>query len=67
MAVRLIRATSSTSGIIKEFRGLSTDVKPTVAVNSGSLFYELDTKKTFEFSAGNTDPVLAPTGWWVKK
>lgn len=33
-----------------EFAGLSTDEKPTVGVGTGSLFFEVDTKKIYAFN-----------------
>ena len=32
-----------------EFRGLSTDAKPTENVGNGSVFFEIDTAKAFMF------------------
>jgi hypothetical protein len=43
--------------------GLSTDVKPTQDMGSGSTFYELDTKKVWQFSKLNINPVTGD-GWW---
>jgi len=34
-----------------EFRGLSTDTKPTENVGNGSLFFEMDTSKWYMFDA----------------
>ena len=39
---------------IKDFRGKSTDEKPTNCEN-GSTFYEMDTKKLFMYDGENTE------------
>lgn len=36
-----------------EYRGLSTDVKPTKRVGNGSVFIEMDTGKVFMFDEQN--------------
>lgn len=36
-----------------EFKGLSTDTKPTDSVPNGSTFYEMDTQKVYMFDAEN--------------
>ena len=36
-----------------EYRGLSTDEKPTERVGNGSLFFEMDTLKVFMFDEQN--------------
>jgi hypothetical protein len=36
-----------------EFRGLSTDKKPTERVGNGSIFIEMDTGKVFMFDEQN--------------
>ena len=38
-------------GRVNEYRGLSTDTKPTVHVPNGSTFYEFDTVKLYVFDA----------------
>ncbi len=38
-----------------EFRGLSTDVKPTERVGNGSIFIEMDTGKVYMFDKQNTE------------
>jgi hypothetical protein len=52
----------STSADNRDRQGLSTDEKPT-GVESGTTFYEIDTKKIFVYSAANTNP-LTSDGWW---
>jgi len=47
-----------------DYRGLSTDTKPTAGVESGSTFRELDTGIAYEFSAENINPATT-NGWWV--
>lgn len=66
MAVKLIRTIQEATGLIREYQGLSTDVKPTLRVASGSKFYEVDTGDNYVFSPENINPVLAPTGWWIE-
>ena len=38
-----------------EFRGLSTDVKPTERVGNGSIFIEIDTGKVYMFDKKNIE------------
>lgn len=38
-----------------EYRGLSTDVKPTERVGNGSIFIEIDTGKVYMFDRENTE------------
>ncbi len=38
-----------------EYRGLSTDTKPTENVVNGSVFIEMDTKKIYMFDAEGTE------------
>lgn len=38
-----------------EFRGLSTDPKPTKRVGNGSLFIEMDTGKVYIFDQENNE------------
>lgn len=38
-----------------EYRGLSTDVKPTKYVGNGSMFFEMDTLKIFMFDEENKE------------
>lgn len=45
-----------------EYRGLSTDIKPTVNVDYGSVFLELDTRKIFTYDK-NINPITS-NGWW---
>lgn len=42
-----------------EFRGLSTDIKPTVDVPNGSIFYEMDTVEVYMFDEQNKQ--------WIKQ
>ena len=55
-------------GMIKEFQGLSTDVKPIDnpvtrdRVGHGSTFYEINTGKAFIYDI-NINPVTN-SGWW---
>jgi len=43
--------------------GLSTDTKPILYVNSGSTFYEVDTKNAFIFDPNDICPTTL-TNWW---
>lgn len=43
--------TSVTNDRCYEYRGLSSDTKPTVGVGNGSVFFEIDTSKVFMFNA----------------
>lgn len=45
------------------YKGLSTDTKPTVRVTNNDVFYELDTKKVYMYSALNINPITGD-GWW---
>lgn len=42
--------TNSFNGKTYEFRGLSTDTKPTEEATNGSIFFEMDTCKVFMFN-----------------
>lgn len=46
-------------GRVNEYRGLSTDTKPTVHVPNGSTFYEFDTVEVYVFNEN--------TQTWVKQ
>ena len=37
-----------------EYRGLSTDTKPTLNIENGCKFYEIDTGATYYFDAENS-------------
>ena len=39
--------------VLKDFRGLSTDEKPTDNLANGSTFYETDTREMYLFNAVN--------------
>lgn len=39
---------------LREYRGLSTDTKPTTNVANGSIFFEIDTGKVFMYDETNT-------------
>lgn len=41
-----------------EFRGLSTDKKPTKGIGNGSIFLEMDTGKVFMFNETNRTWIL---------
>lgn len=43
------------------YQGLSTDTKPTTC-GTGSVFYELDTKKNYLFDENNE--YMAGVKWW---
>lgn len=43
--------------------GLAADAKPVTDVDSGDIFYELDTKVSSIYSKGNTNPATS-NGWW---
>ena len=55
-------ANEFTVGAATDFRGLSTDTKPTTGIKVGSTYYELDTGKCWVFS-DNENPVTT-NGWW---
>ena len=46
-------------GRVNEYRGKSTDEKPTVHVPNGSTFYEFDTVELYVFDADSSQ--------WVKQ
>ena len=46
-------------------QGLSTDTKPTVGIQDGTYFIELNTGKVFTFSVGNTNPATSNEWWGV--
>ena len=45
--------TNSFNGQTYEFRGLSTDTKPTKEVTNGSIFFEMNTCKVFMFDGAS--------------
>jgi len=55
------------AGNYSSLQGLSTDVKPTEGVPSGSTFYELDqvggVNRTWIYDIYNTNPATGD-GWW---
>jgi hypothetical protein len=46
---------------IKNYIGESTDVKPTVGIPAGSLFYESDTKAMYKYTGSAW--VICPDRW----
>lgn len=46
----------TTDGVLveKEYRGLSTDTKPTENVSNGAVFIEINTGKVYMFDADGT-------------
>jgi hypothetical protein len=54
--INVNRARLGPSGetVIEEYRGLSTDTKPTLrADRNGSVFYEMDTKRVWMYDGEN--------------
>lgn len=49
--------------LVRNLSGLSTDVKPTKNIGTGSRFYEINTGDTYVYSVLNVNPITN-NGWW---
>lgn len=49
--------------LVRNLSGLSTDIKPTKNIGTGSRFYEINTGDTYVYSVLNVNPITN-NGWW---
>lgn len=49
----LVKTGSADNSVVNEYRGLSTDTKPTTDVPNGSIFIEIDTGNIYFYDSAN--------------